>query len=45
MIVLSDNTATNMILERFGADAVNAYLDKIGIIRSITCLTNLPALL
>ncbi len=31
MIVLSDNTATNMILERFGADAVNAYLDKIGI--------------
>jgi len=31
MIVLSDNTATNMILERFTADAVNAYLDKIGI--------------
>jgi beta-lactamase class A len=31
MIVLSDNTATNMILERFGADAVNAYLDRIGI--------------
>src|SRR3974390_652964 len=31
MIVLSDNTATNMILERFGADSVNAYLDKIGI--------------
>jgi beta-lactamase class A len=31
MIVLSDNTATNMILERFKADAVNAYLDKIGI--------------
>jgi beta-lactamase class A len=31
MIVLSDNTATNMILERFPADAVNAYLDKIGI--------------
>src|SRR5437899_12813138 len=31
MIVLSDNTATNMILERFSADAVNAYLDKIGI--------------
>ena len=31
MIVLSDNTATNMILERFGADAVNAYLDQIGI--------------
>ncbi len=31
MIVVSDNTATNMILERFTADAVNAYLDKIGI--------------
>ena len=31
MIVLSDNTATNMILERFTADAVNAYLDKIEI--------------
>lgn len=31
MIVLSDNTATNMILERFGADAVNGYLDRIGI--------------
>jgi beta-lactamase class A len=31
MIVLSDNTATNMILERFSADAVNTYLDKIGI--------------
>ena len=31
MIVLSDNTATNMILERFGADMVNAYLDRIGL--------------
>ena len=31
MIVLSDNTATNMILERFAADTVNAYLDSIGI--------------
>src|ERR1022692_2485581 len=31
MIVLSDNSATNMILGRFTADAVNAYLDKIGI--------------
>ncbi len=31
MIVMSDNTATNMILERFSADAVNAYLDRIGI--------------
>lgn len=31
MIVLSDNTATNMILERITADSVNAYLDKIGL--------------
>ncbi len=31
MMVLSDNTATNMILERFGADMVNAYLDRLGI--------------
>jgi beta-lactamase class A len=31
MIVLSDNTATNMILERITADSVNAYLDRIGI--------------
>ncbi len=31
MIVLSDNTATNMMLERFTADAVNACLDRIGI--------------
>ena len=31
MIVLSDNTATNMVLERIKADAVNAYLDRIGI--------------
>jgi len=31
MIVLSDNTATNMILERITADAVNAYLEKLGL--------------
>ena len=31
MIVLSDNTATNMILERFSADAVNAWLDRLGL--------------
>jgi beta-lactamase class A len=29
MMVLSDNTATNLILERFSSDAVNAYLDKL----------------
>jgi beta-lactamase class A len=31
MIVLSDNTATNMLLQRYPADSVNAYLDRIGI--------------
>jgi beta-lactamase class A len=31
MIVLSDNTAANMILERITPDAVNVYLDRIGI--------------
>lgn len=31
MITVSDNSATNMVLERFSADAVNAYLDKIGV--------------
>lgn len=31
MMVLSDNTATNMVLERITADAVNACLDRIGI--------------
>lgn len=31
MLVLSDNTATNLILNRLTADTVNAYLDRIGI--------------
>ena len=31
MVVLSDNTATNMVLERITPDAVNRYLDGIGI--------------
>jgi beta-lactamase class A len=31
MIVVSDNTATNLILDRIGADAVNAYLDNLGL--------------
>ncbi|MDZ4798231.1 MAG: serine hydrolase [Bryobacteraceae bacterium] len=31
MMVLSDNTATNMLIERFSAEAVNTYLDKLGI--------------
>src|SRR6185503_6355168 len=32
MIILSDNTATNLILDRIGADAVNDYLDTIGLV-------------
>jgi beta-lactamase class A len=31
MIVLSDNTATNLILDRITADTVNARLDKLGL--------------
>jgi beta-lactamase class A len=31
MITLSDNTAANMILQRFTTGAVNRYLDRIGI--------------
>src|SRR5208283_3138589 len=31
MIVLSDNTATNMTLDRVTSNQVNAYLDRIGI--------------
>lgn len=34
MIVLSDNTATNLILDRIGADAVNDYLDTIGLVKT-----------
>jgi beta-lactamase class A len=31
MIVLSDNTATNMVLEKFPADLINAYLVEFGL--------------
>lgn len=31
MIVLSDNTATNLILDRFTADRVNGRMDKLGL--------------
>jgi beta-lactamase class A len=31
MIVVSDNTATNMLISRIGADAVNARMDKLGL--------------
>lgn len=34
MIVVSDNTATNMMIERFTADAVNAEMDKLGLART-----------
>src|SRR5262249_37029580 len=31
MIVVSDNTATNLLLDRFTADAVNAEMDALGL--------------
>jgi beta-lactamase class A len=31
MIVVSDNSATNLLLDRFTADAVNAEMDKLGL--------------
>mgnify|MGYP000216547197 CR=1 FL=1 len=31
MIVVSDNTATNLVLDRITADAVNAFLDSLGL--------------
>lgn len=31
MIVVSDNTATNLILKRIGSDAVNARMEKLGL--------------
>jgi beta-lactamase class A len=34
MIVVSDNTATNMLIERIGADAVNARMDKLNLPRT-----------
>ncbi|PHX86353.1 MAG: serine hydrolase [Opitutia bacterium] len=34
MIVVSDNTATNLVLDRIGADAVNDYMDSLGLRRT-----------
>ena len=34
MIVVSDNTATNIVLDRIGADTVNDYLDTLGLTRT-----------
>lgn len=31
MIILSDNTATNLLIDRLGMDAINARLEKLGI--------------
>ncbi len=31
MITVSDNTATNLILDRFTSDAVNAFIEKLGL--------------
>jgi beta-lactamase class A len=37
MIVVSDNTATNLVLDRIGADAVNEQMDLLGL-RETRCL-------
>jgi len=37
MIVVSDNTATNLLLDRFTADAVNAEMDRLGL-KQTRCL-------
>ena len=37
MIVVSDNTATNLLLDRFSADTVNAYMDRLGL-KQTRCL-------
>ena len=37
MIVLSDNTATNLLLDRFTADSVNAEMDALGL-KDTRCL-------
>jgi beta-lactamase class A len=34
MIVVSDNTATNLILDRISADAVNEYMDRLGLMQT-----------
>jgi beta-lactamase class A len=34
MIVLSDNTATNLILNRIGGDAVNARMARLGLVQT-----------
>jgi beta-lactamase class A len=31
MIIVSDNSATNLLIDRIGADTVNGYLDSIGL--------------
>ncbi len=34
MIVISDNTAANLVIDRLGADAVNARMDALGLTRT-----------
>jgi beta-lactamase class A len=34
MIVVSDNTATNLLVDRFTADAVNARMEKLGFVQT-----------
>lgn len=47
MIVMSDNTATNLVIDRVTADVVNRYLDQLGLkqtrsLRKILGKTNQP---
>jgi beta-lactamase class A len=34
MIIVSDNTATNLLIDRIGADTVNDYLDSLGLTKT-----------
>ncbi|MPY91140.1 MAG: serine hydrolase [Luteitalea sp.] len=34
MIIVSDNTATNLLIDRIGADTVNDYLDTLGLTKT-----------
>ncbi len=36
MIVVSDNTATNLVLDRIGADSVNEFMDALGLTATLS---------
>ncbi len=37
MIILSDNTATNILIDRLGTDAINAYMAELGLSEKTRC--------